>query len=106
MNQSPSRLAYALLGAMTVVSFGGPIALMLVIGGGQNPKWPPDRPIEWMAFGVIVSIACALLLLCLSIRWWLPAVKAPAKSAADRSGGLGGPPDASSAPSLSENHGG
>jgi hypothetical protein len=106
MNQPPSRLAYALLGAMTVVSFGGPIALMLVIGGGQNPKWPPDRPIEWVASGVIVTVACALLLLCLSIRWWLPAVKSSGGTTADRTGGPPRQPDVSSAPSLSENHAG
>jgi hypothetical protein len=75
MNRLQSRLAYALLGAMTVVSFGGPLVLMLVIGGGQNPKWPPDRPVEWVAFGVIVSLACVLLLLGVSIRWWLPVVR-------------------------------
>lgn len=102
MNQPPSRLAYALLGALTVVSFGGPIALMLVIGGGQNPKWPPDRPVEWIAFGAIVTVACVLLVLCLSIRCWLPAVKSPGKTTVD----FGEPPDASSAPSVSENHAG
>jgi len=69
---------------MTIVSFGGPLALMLVIGGGEHPKWPPDRPIEWIAFGVIMTVACVLLLLCLSIRWWLPTVKSRAERIANR----------------------
>jgi len=106
MNQPASRLAYALLGAMTAASFGGPIALMLVIGGGQNPKWPPDRPIEWIAFGSIVTVVCVLLALCLSIRLWLPAVKSPVKTTGNRRGGLGGTSGASSAQSVSENHAG
>ncbi len=72
MKQSPSLLAYGLLLATSVVSFGGPFLLMLVIGGGRNPKWPPDRPIEWITFGVVMTIACVLFLLCLSIRLWLP----------------------------------
>jgi hypothetical protein len=85
MKQSTSRLAYALLIAMTLVSFGGPVVLMLVIGGGESPKWPPDRPVEWLAFGLIVGTASVLILLGLTIRWWLPAAKSPVVSTAESS---------------------
>ena len=75
MTSSPSRLAYGLLFAMTVMTFGGPLVLTFVMGGGQQPRWPPDRPVEWAALGVVVGVTSLLLLLCLSIRWWLPDVR-------------------------------
>lgn len=74
MNQAPapSRLAYGLLGALTVLAFGGPFLLMAIIGGGENPKWPPDRPVEWVAFVTIVALVLILMTLCVTVRLWLP----------------------------------
>jgi hypothetical protein len=72
MTQPASRLAYGLLAAMTAVSFGGPLVIMIVLAGGESPKWPPDRPIEWAVFMGIVGFASLLILLGLTIRVWLP----------------------------------
>ena len=34
------RLPYVLLGAMTVVSFGGPFLILFVVRGGNSARWP------------------------------------------------------------------
>jgi len=78
---SPSRLVYGLLAVMTIFTFGGPFVLMLVIRGGEDSKWPPDRPIEWFALISIVSIVCLLVAAGLSIRWWLPGINVTEASA-------------------------
>jgi hypothetical protein len=65
-------LPYLLLGAMTLVSFGGPFAVLLVLRGGTSPTWPPDRPVEWITTAVVVALAGVLFLTCISIRLWYP----------------------------------
>jgi hypothetical protein len=77
MTRPASRLAYGLLAVMTAVSFGGPLVIMIVLAGGESPKWPPDRPIEWTVFVGIVGLASLLLLLGLTIRLWLPRLESP-----------------------------
>ena len=77
---APSRLVFGLLAVMTIFTFGGPFVLMLAIRGGEDSKWPPDRPIEWVALILIVSIVCVLLAACLSIRLWLPRIEASQSS--------------------------
>ena len=64
------RLPYVLLGAMTLVSFGGPFVILGAIWGGRSAKWPPDRPVEWVAIVVVIGLVIALFLACLSIGWW------------------------------------
>ncbi len=51
LNQRLPALPYVLLGAMTLVSFGGPFAMLVVIRGGSSADWPPDRAIEWITIG-------------------------------------------------------
>ena len=41
--------ALCLLLAMTLVSFGGPFVILVVLRGGTSAEWPPDRPVEWVA---------------------------------------------------------
>ena len=68
----PSRAAYALLGAMTLVSFAGPFAIALALRGGDSPRWPPDRPAERAVVGGVFAVFAACLLGCLTVRLWLP----------------------------------
>jgi Na+-driven multidrug efflux pump len=69
-NAPVPRLPYFLLGAMTLVSFGGPFAVFLVMRGGLRPDWPPDRLIEWIVVGLVIALAVALFVACLSVGWW------------------------------------
>jgi hypothetical protein len=72
-NPLPPALPFVLLGAMTLVSFGGPFAMLVIIQGGESAKWPPDRPIEWITVGLVVGLAIALFCACISIRIWYSA---------------------------------
>jgi hypothetical protein len=64
------RLPYVLLGAMTFASFGGPFVILAVVRGGASETWPPDRPVEWITIGFVISLAIALFLACVTISWW------------------------------------
>ncbi|WP_169976966.1 hypothetical protein [Tautonia rosea] len=58
----PPRLRPMLLFILlTMMTFGGPMAIVLVGRGGDRPGWPPDRPVEWWTFG-IVTIGFILLM--------------------------------------------
>ena len=48
LNQRLPALPYVLLGAMTLVSFGGPVAMLVVIRGGSSARMAP-RPCDRMA---------------------------------------------------------
>jgi hypothetical protein len=73
-------LPYVLLGAMTGVSFGGPLVILLVVRGGKSANWPPDRPVEWITIGLVVWMAIALFAACVSIGWWYPASRRAGKA--------------------------
>ena len=47
------------------MTFGGPLTIVFVGGGGERPTWPPDRPIEWWVFGIVTVGYIALLLTCI-----------------------------------------
>ncbi len=67
------RLPYLLLGALSLVSFAGPFLVIGVIRGGENSRWPPDRPVEWLATGFLLAVFLFLFLACVGIRiWYLP----------------------------------
>ncbi|HEX8201061.1 MAG TPA: hypothetical protein VF590_11275 [Isosphaeraceae bacterium] len=61
------RLPFVLLGLMTVTTFGGPVAFGLVLGGGVRATWPPDRPVEWWALGLISGLVVALMIACIGV---------------------------------------
>ncbi|MGP0066168.1 MAG: hypothetical protein ACLQGP_21525 [Isosphaeraceae bacterium] len=69
-NAQVQRLPYFMLGAMSLVSFGGPFAVFLVLRGGLHSEWPPDRPVEWIVIGLVIGLAVALFIACLSVGWW------------------------------------
>jgi len=58
---------WILLGLMTVLTVAGPIAISLVIRGGANRSWPPDRPLEWWTFFAITGTFVVLMLISLWI---------------------------------------
>ena len=64
------RLPYVLLLAMSIVSFGGPFLMVGVIWGGESSRWPPDRPIEWVVIGVVLTLLLSLFAACVGIRTW------------------------------------
>ena len=61
MSRKVVRLAYALLAAMTLLSFGGPFLIGAIMRGGDSPNWPPDRPVEWTAFGGVTALVVVVL---------------------------------------------
>jgi hypothetical protein len=63
-------LPYVLLGAMTLISFGGPFVILVVVRGGPRANWPPDRPVEWITIAVVSWLFIALFVSCVSIGWW------------------------------------
>jgi hypothetical protein len=65
-------LPNTLLGLLTLVCFGGPLAIFLVVRGGSSSQWPPDRTIEWVVAGLVCTAASALFLACITIGWWYP----------------------------------
>ena len=69
-HQPLPRLPYVLLGAMTLVSFGGPFVLLAALRGGASGKWPPDRPVEWVVVITVFGLVTGLFLACVSIGWW------------------------------------
>jgi hypothetical protein len=57
---------------MTLISFGGPFVILFIVRGGTSANWPPDRPVEWITIGLVLWLAIALFLACVSIGWWYP----------------------------------
>jgi hypothetical protein len=52
---------------MTIASFGGPFVIFLTLRGGQSHHWPPDRPVEWWVFGLIIGLVVVLMTACLGL---------------------------------------
>jgi hypothetical protein len=67
MSTPVPKTPFVLLGILTVLTVGGPIAIWKAIQGGSSPVWPPDRPIEWWAFGLITGAVVVLMTACLAI---------------------------------------
>lgn len=61
MTRRVVRIAYILLGVMTVASFGGPLLIGGVLKGGKSPDWPPDRSVEWVAFAGTTGLVLAVM---------------------------------------------
>jgi hypothetical protein len=69
------RLPYLLLGGLTLVSFGGPLAMLVIVRGGPRADWPPDRAVEWIVISLVVGLAVALFAACVSVGWWYPGLR-------------------------------
>ncbi len=67
MSTRVSKLPLVLLGLQTLMTLGGPLAILLVLRGGRSRSWPPDRSVEWMTFWAVVTVFVALMLACLAI---------------------------------------
>jgi hypothetical protein len=67
-----SNWPFALLGAMTLVSFGGPFLILVVVRGGASPYWPPDRALEWIMIALVLVLFAVLFVACVTIGWWYP----------------------------------
>jgi hypothetical protein len=65
--QKLSRWPFLLLGAMTLLTFGGPVVIGYVLQGGPSPKWPPDRTVEWVTFFGISGLVVLMMLACVPL---------------------------------------
>jgi hypothetical protein len=65
-----SSWPYALLAAMTLVSFGGPFLVLVVVWGGKSPNWPPDRLLEWITIAVVLGLFVVLFFACTTMGSW------------------------------------
>jgi hypothetical protein len=65
-----SRLPYALLGALSLVCFGGPAAVLVAVRGGRSAYWPPDRPLEWITLALVLALFVGLFCACVTFGWW------------------------------------
>jgi hypothetical protein len=63
---------YALLVAMSVVTFGGPFLVLVVVRGGASPYWPPDRPLEWFTVALVPVLFAVFFIACLTNGLWFP----------------------------------
>jgi hypothetical protein len=65
------RLPMLLLGLLTLACFGGPFALLVVLGGPSR-DWPPDRPVEWIVIAAVLAAVVSLFVACVTVGWWYP----------------------------------
>jgi hypothetical protein len=61
------RRALVLLAMMTLATFGGPVAIGVVLRGGKSPDWPPDRAVEWMTLVGITALVIGMMVMCVAI---------------------------------------
>ena len=78
------RLPLVLLGVMTILCFGGPFGVLMVLKGGAAEGWPPDRPVEWVVLLGTCGLVAALMavLFVMNVRT-TRAIRAEARSASD-----------------------
>jgi hypothetical protein len=69
------HLPYALLGALSLACFGGPVVILVAVRGGESASWPPDRPLEWVTIALVLAIFIGLFLACITFGWWNPALR-------------------------------
>ncbi len=67
---APPKAPLIALGLLTLVTFGGPLLILLTIRGGNSSDWPPDRPVEWWIFGIVVAAVVVLMTACLTVGLW------------------------------------
>jgi hypothetical protein len=87
-----TRTPFILLGLLTLSTVGGPLAILLTIRGGVQRGWPPDRPIEWWAFGLSIVAEVVLMAACLAVgllRWRRTPLYSPRDGAVDQASRAG-----------------
>jgi hypothetical protein len=61
-SSTPSlKKPFAMLIVMTIAVLGGPVVIGAVLSGGADPRWPPDRPVEWWTFFIVVAVVIGLM---------------------------------------------
>ncbi len=61
-SSTPSlKKPFAMLILMTIGVLGGPVVIGAVLAGGADPRWPPDRPVEWWTFFIVVAVVVGLM---------------------------------------------
>lgn len=61
-SSTPSlKKPFAMLIVMTIAVLGGPVVIGAVLAGGADPRWPPDRPVEWWTFFIVVAVVVGLM---------------------------------------------
>jgi hypothetical protein len=65
-------LPYVFLSALSLVTFGGPLLMYVVVRGGESARWPPDRAWEWITIVLVLSLFIALFVACVTNGWWCP----------------------------------
>jgi hypothetical protein len=86
MSARLAKSPFVLLGLLTLLTVVGPLLISNTIRGGANPRWPPDRPVEWWTFGIVIATFVVLMGTCLAIGVvdWRRTLKArPAPSPKD-----------------------
>ena len=63
-----AKLPLVLLACLSVVTFAGPFGLGWVLSGGRERAWPPDRPVEWVAFTGLILLATGLFVATLALN--------------------------------------
>lgn len=61
------RLPLVLLGVMTIATVGGPLGVFVVLRGGVEPAWPPDRPVEWVVLIGTCLLVAALMIVVIGL---------------------------------------
>lgn len=64
MQQRPSNFAYVLLVLMSISSMGGPFMIGWILKGGEQTRWPPDRPVEWV---IVIAVTGTVVVLMATI---------------------------------------
>jgi hypothetical protein len=67
MTRRTLRLAYFLFGLLTINTFVAPFLLKQIVDRGEHAGWPPDRPVEWVAFCGVVGTTLVILVALLRI---------------------------------------
>lgn len=70
MSSRPPLLPMVLLAALSVLTLAGPFGIFVVLRGGANPEWPPDRPVEWWVFSLVCGVYATLMVVCV----WVAAI--------------------------------
>ncbi len=89
MSRALVRVAYVLLGLLTLATFGGYFLIGYVLKGGESPAWPPDRQVEWGVFAGVTGSVVGLML-GLGVIWLMSLAglrkEQKARAESDRSG--------------------
>jgi hypothetical protein len=78
-----SPLPYIVLSALSLVTFGGPLLIFVIVRRGQRANWPPEGALEWITIILVLGLFVALFFACVTNGWWSPPPR--------RSNGAGNP---------------